>query len=247
MRRAIVAITHPSLSRSERGARGVRQGLMRKGLVSLIRFASVTVLGACAIHSDSHSDSHSGTGGSPGSGGAVDADGSSSGGTGGGGGGSSVTIVTGSKAVNALTTDEVTQLCNDTYAYFGSAIPKETTCNWKGLSFAASSSAPTEAIAQQNCTSQQGACQQTADPWANNPGCNTIPMTCAATVAQYSACISDEASAFVQIVNGLPSCTMLTRDNSSAIFEAISSTPPASCAALSNTCPDLAPPTPLNQ
>ena len=214
---------------------------MRTGIVGLIALASALALAKCAIHSDHPPD----TGGSSGSGGGADAAGSSSGGS--AGGSSAVTTVSGSKAVNALTADEATQLCNDTYAYFGSAIPKATTCKWKGLSFAASSSAPTEAIAQQNCTTQQNACQQAADPWANNPGCNTIPTTCAATVAQYSTCVSDEVTAFIQTVNALPICTMLSMANTSAVFEAqTGGTPPASCASLNNTCPDLAPPGPFN-
>jgi hypothetical protein len=168
-----------------------------------------------------------------------------SGGGGAGGGESSVTTLGGSKAVNALTAAEATQLCNDTYAYFGSAIPKATTCKWKGLSYAASSSAPSQAVLQQNCTSQATPCLQ-SDPWANNSGCNGIPSTCAATVAQYAACIKDEVAAFIQTVDGLPSCTALT--STAPIFDAqTGGTPPASCTSLGNACPDLYPPNPIIQ
>jgi hypothetical protein len=158
-----------------------------------------------------------------------------------------VTTLSPDRAVNALSPAEVTQLCNDTYAYFGSAIPKATTCKWKGLSYAASSSAPSDAVIQQNCTGQQTACQQTADPWANNSGCNDIPATCTATIGQYSACISDEVAAFIQTVNGFPMCASLMRTDASAILNAIAADPPASCASLTNTCPDLYPPGPLTQ
>jgi hypothetical protein len=39
---------------------------------------------------------------------------------------------------------EATQLCNDAYAYFGHAISRATSCKWKGLAYAISSSAPTD-------------------------------------------------------------------------------------------------------
>ena len=39
-------------------------------------------------------------------------------------------------------------------------------------------------------------------------------------MAQYSACISDEVAAFIQTVNGLPSCATLTSADTSAIFDA---------------------------
>jgi len=153
--------------------------------------------------------------------------------------------LSGTKAVNALTAAEATQLCNDTYAYFGSAITKATTCKWKGLSYAASSSAPSQAILQQNCTSQETSCLPT-DPWANNSGCNNLPATCTVTVAQYSTCISDEVAAFIQTVTGLPSCATLT--STAPIIEAeTGGTPPPSCASLADTCPDLTLPSPLNQ
>ena len=181
-------------------------------------------------------------GGSGGTGGT-----SSGGGTGGGAGSAGmVTTLAPTSAVNALSPAEVIQLCNDTYAYFGSAIPKATTCKWKGLAYAASSSAPTDAQAQTNCTNKESSCNQ-GDPWADNLGCNDIPSTCTATVAAYSACISDEVAAFTQTVNGLKSCAMLTRADTPALFEVMTAAPPASCMALTNQCPELSPPSPLNQ
>ena len=173
--------------------------------------------------------------------------GTSGGGAGGGGGtGSSVTTINGTKALNALTPTEVTQLCDDTYAYFGTAIPKATTCRWRGLAYGASSSAPTDAQLQTSCTNKETSCLGSADPWADNLGCNDLPATCTATVAQYSACISDEVTAFIQLVNGFPMCSALVRSNASEILNAIAGAPPASCASLMNTCPELSPPGPLN-
>jgi hypothetical protein len=207
------------------------------GLVSGIVLVSMATATAC-----------SSGGGSGGTGGSVGTGGMSGGsGTGGGGSsGSSVTTISGTTALNALTPTEVTKLCDDTYAYFGSAIPKATTCRWRGLAYGASSSAPTDAQLQSNCTSKETSCQGSADPWADNLGCNDIPSTCAATVAQYSACIIDEVAAFTQLVGGFPMCSMLMRSNASEILNAIAAPPPASCASLMNTCPELSPPGPLN-
>ncbi len=216
---------------------------MRNGFVGLV---SAVVLGSMAAAACSGSGGTGGTGGTSSGGGTGGTGGTSSGGGTGGATGNAVTTLSGGTAVNALTTAEVTQLCNDTYAYFGSAIPKATTCKWRGLSYAASSSAPSQSVLQQNCTSKETACQPT-DPWADNLGCNDIPSTCAATVAAYAACISDEVAAFVQAVNGLPTCATLTSAGTAAIVEAQIANPPASCASLMNTCPDLYPPGPFNQ
>ena len=217
----------------------MRTGLI--GLVSGLLLASI----ATATAGCSSSGSTGGTGGS--TGGAGTGGTSSGGGSGGGGSsGASVTTISGTTALNALTPTQVTQLCDDTYAYFGSAIPKATTCRWRGLAYGASSSAPTDAQLQTSCTNKETSCNASADPWADNLGCNDIPSTCTATVAQYSACISDEVSAFIQLVGGFPMCSALMRSNSSDILNAIAAPPPASCASLMNTCPELSPPGPLN-
>jgi hypothetical protein len=220
---------------------------MRNGLFGFLSAALLASMAATACSSSGGTGGTAGTssgGGSGGTGGT-----STGGGTGGGGGtasGASVTTLSGSTAVNALTAAQVTQLCDDTYAYFGSAIPKATTCKWRGLSYAASSSAPSQTVLQQNCTNKETACQPT-DPWANNLGCNDIPSTCTATVAQYSACISDEVAAFIQAVNGLPICTALTSAGTAAVVDAQTASPPAGCASLMDTCPELYPPGPFNQ
>ena len=219
---------------------------MRNGLVGLasgMLLASMATTGC----SSGGSGGTGGAGGTSGSAGTTGTAGTSGGGgTGGAGGGAaSVTTLPGGTAVNALTPTEVIQLCNDTYAYFGSAIAKATTCKWRGLAYAASSSAPSDAQVQSNCTNKESSCNQT-DPWADNPGCNDIPSTCTATVAEYSACIGDEAAAFTQTVNGLKSCSTLTRADTAALFDVMAAPPPASCMALMNKCADLYPPSPLN-
>lgn len=217
---------------------------MRKGLIGfvggMVLVSIATVTAGC-----SSGGATGGTGGSTGNGGTTGGGGTT--GTGGtGGGATSVTTISGTTALNALTPAQTTQLCDDTYAYFGTAISKATTCRWRGLAYGASSSAPTDAQLQSNCTNKETSCQGSADPWADNLGCNDIPSTCAATVAQYSACISDEVAAFIQLVGGFPMCSMLMRSNASEILNAIAAPPPASCASLTDACPELSPPGPLN-
>jgi hypothetical protein len=217
---------------------------MRKGFVGLISgmlLASVASVG-CSSGSGNGGTGGTSSGGTGGTGGGA---GTSAGGSG-GGSSAPVTSLSGTTAVNALSPSEATQLCNDTYTYFGTSIAKATTCKWRGLAYAASSSAPSDAQAKQNCTSTETSCNMT-DPWASNPGCNDIPSTCTATVAEYSSCIRDEVSAFTQTVNGLVTCSALTRADTAALFDIMAAPLPASCMALMNKCADLYPPSPLNQ
>ena len=193
-----------------------------------------------------------GSGGSSSSGGAVGSGGSSSGGgqaSGGATGGGSVTTLSDTKALNALTAADATQLCKDVYAYFGKTIPMATACKYKGLSYATSSSASTDTQFRQLCTDHESSCTQAQSGVgsADNPGCNDIPSTCTVTVAQYSACISDEVIAFNKAVDGLPSCTASTSATISAVWEVMTPPTPASCDAITATkCPDLTLPTPNN-
>jgi hypothetical protein len=182
-----------------------------------------------------------GTGGSTSSGGAVGAGGSSSSGT-------SVTTFGDSNALNALSPADATQLCKDVYAYFGKNIPMATACKFKGLSSATSSSAPSDSQFQQVCKDHEATCTQAGSGVgsADDPGCSPIPSTCTATVAQYSACISDEVVAFNQGMSGLPSCATAGSASISAVWKVMIPTAPASCDSLTNTCPELSPPVPNN-
>jgi hypothetical protein len=192
-----------------------------------------------------------GSGGSSSTGGKVGSGGSSSTGGQAGGGASgegSVTTLSGTEALNALTAADATQLCKDTYAYFGKAIPMATACKYKGLSTATSSSASTDSQMQQICTDHETACTQAGSGVgsADNPGCSALPSTCTATVTQYSACISDEVAIFIQGMSGLPSCATATSASISAVWEVMAPTSPDSCDSLANKCPELSPPTPNN-
>lgn len=213
----------------------MRQGLI--GLMTAVFLASTLLTGAC-----SSTSSNAGTGGSSGTG----AGGSANGTGGAGGGGISVTSVSGTKTIGALSATEGTQLCNDTYSYFGSAIPHATACKWNGLSRAASSSSRTQDDLQKGCALADNSCLQSDAGAFVNPGCGDIPKTCTATVAQYATCIADEVAAFNQTVNGFPACSVVTLADTSSIFDALGGgTPPASCTSLGEACPALVIPSPF--
>jgi hypothetical protein len=214
----------------------MRQRLI--GLMTAVLLASTLLNGACSSSSNS-----AGTGGGSGTGAGGSATGA------GGMGGSSSTSVTGvspTKTISALSAAEGTQLCNDTYSYFGSAIPHATACKWNGLSRAASSSSRTQDDLQKGCALADNSCLQSDAGAFVNPGCGDIPKTCTATVAQYATCIADEVAAFNQTVNGFPACSVVTLADTSSIFDALGGgTPPASCTSLGEACPALVIPSPF--
>jgi hypothetical protein len=160
-----------------------------------------------------------------------------------------VTSLGDSKALNALSAADATQLCKDVYAYFGKTIPMATACKYKGLSYATSSSAPTDAQFQKACTDHEAACTQANSGVgsATDPGCGDLPPKCTATIAQYSACITDEVAAFLHGMDGLPSCATSTTAGNSAVWVVmVPPTAPASCDSLTQNCPELSPPVPNN-
>jgi alpha-L-arabinofuranosidase len=183
-----------------------------------------------------------GAGGGAGAGGVKGTGGSAggAGGTGGGGAGTDVTSISGSSTIGSLDASQGTKLCDDTYAYFNKTIPQATACHWKGIAYATSSSAPTEAKLQQNCTNQESACNagDAGSVWAN-PGCGDMPKSCTATVADYSTCIKDQAADFNKTVDALSACASFTQAGTAAIWDVMAKDPPASCASLSNKCADL--------
>jgi hypothetical protein len=161
-----------------------------------------------------------------------------------GGGGNSVTTVSATATLSTLPPADATKLCDDTYAYFRAAITTEAACKWKGLSFATSSSAPTEEQLRSNCSVKEMECL--ADPataLGTNPGCSPVPSNCTTTVAEYSTCVMDEVAFFNQTLGTMPSCATLTFMGTQAVSAALSAAPPASCTF--SGCPSLFPPNPL--
>jgi hypothetical protein len=217
---------------------------MRNELVG--RASAMVAAGLVAAAGCSSSGETAGTGGSSSSGGAVGTGGTGSTGgssssTGGGTSGGSITALGGTVALSALTAAEAAQLCSDAFTYYRSAIDRASLCKWQGLAFGVSSSAPTDAKLQENCAGKETSCLQ-ADP--QSASCSAIPSPCTATVAEYSACISDQAAAFTQGVSTLPGCATVTTPDKAALWEFMTAELPASCTLLDATCAGLNPPPP---
>jgi len=162
-------------------------------------------------------------------------------GTGGGAGGGSVTSISGSRTLGSLTKAESDQLCDDTKAYFMTAISKANSCKFSALSNAASTSAPNDTVLRTNCTSMETSCNASA---TMGPGaatsCFMPPATCTATVAQYSACISDGAALLNQSATTLPSCSAVRLADITPIFGAVEALyQAAGCMVLTAACPDF--------
>ncbi len=219
---------------------------MRKGLVGA--GALVFALAIAAGCSSSGTSTPNGSGGSPGSGGATGGTGGSSTATGGSGGGGTakVTTLAGTKVFKDLTDAEVTQLCNDTLAYFGSSIPSADRCKWAGLQASSSSSPVSDAMMQMICTTHQDRCSAPDGGTGNNSICfSSIDSSCTATIAQYAACITDETAGFSAIVKSFPACSAVKVDDVPSIMATEGQTPPASCTAFTNACNALDVPNPL--
>jgi len=177
------------------------------------------------------------TGGTEGAGASISRGGGGIGGANGGGG---VTSLSGSRLLSDLTPAEATQLCNEAYAYLGTAISQATLCKAAGLTYTISSSAPTDAVMQENCTNREAECL-VSDPYV--PNCREIPSPCTATVADYSTCVADQAAAYNSTVSGLPNCAEVASPDRAAIWDFVADLPD-SCSALSPVCPGLDFPSP---
>lgn len=207
---------------------------MRNGLIGIlgkIAFASTMATAACS----SSGNGGAAVGGSS-PGGSASTGGQSAGGNGAATGGSfngPVTNLDGTKALNALTAAEATQLCKDTYTYFAAVIPGATTCKWKGVYFATQSSAPDQATLTANCKNQETPCQSNPAGVYATPNCSDLPSDCAGTtVAQYSTCVKDASTAFIQDVAALPSCDAFTSASWTPVWNIVtkySNNPAPSC------------------
>ena len=211
-----------------------------------VGLVSSTVIGCLVVTATACSSSgvKGGSGGSPGSGGNLASGGnfgSGGAGSGGTGAGGPLTSLAGTGSLGSLTPSDAAQLCSDTYAYFQRTVSQATLCKEAGLTYGVSSSASSDAQLQQNCNGQQAACLADGPAIAS---CSSLPASCTATVAQYSACIMDEDAAFNSGVAGLASCSTVTLADLQAVWNFVAADPPASCASLTNTCPTLDLPTP---
>jgi hypothetical protein len=145
-----------------------------------------------------------------------------------------VTDLGGTQTIGSLSPTDASKLCSDTYAYFGDAISQADLCKWAGLAYSVSSSPTSDSVLRKKCTGQESTCLQ-ANPAAAK--CDPISATCGVTVAQYSACIADQAAAFNSAINGLPGCGTAVLSGLEGVWNAMTADLPESCAPLSNKCP----------
>jgi hypothetical protein len=177
--------------------------------------------------------------------------GCSGGGSGGGGGGGSTVFtssVNGSQSIGSLTPSQQTQLCNDITTFAVRAL-EPSVCKLSGLAAAefavAVNTAATNADLQTACTSAQNTCEAEAGAPSQNTGTTTCDFSgvnatnCTATVADFSACLTDVTSAVNQEFASLPSCSTVTTQNVASLSSFDAGTPanPTSCNTLDAKCP----------
>jgi hypothetical protein len=155
-------------------------------------------------------------------------------------GGTLVTSLCADAPLNALTQAEQLQLCSDTGAYAAGAIDRAVGCKYNAIVTSASASAPTEAEMRVVCAATEMACIQDAS--VRSAGaltqCSGVPASCTATVEQYSTCVMDEAVVFEQGATALTSCSMLTLENLSALYDVpMAATSAPGCMELKTACP----------
>jgi hypothetical protein len=167
----------------------------------------------------------------------------------GAGGTTFTTSVSGSKPLNTLTTSDKAQLCADVVRYESSSDFARAQCKSSGVLTASLLASFEPSLSDTDlraaCTQTYDAClSSAADAGSSGAGsmgmCDSsvsIPADCVATVAEYSACVSDLPS----LVGGsFPECSALTRAslNTDAGTVDVSGTPntPA-CNTFSAKCP----------
>jgi hypothetical protein len=161
----------------------------------------------------------------------------------------------GAKTLGETLGTNLVQLCNDTATYFGNTISTAIGCKWAALQIAASpgvdpSKLQSACMETENTCLQRGAVsgivgQQIVVVLPEEGDClGGVESTCTATVLQYCACITDETSALVQTVNGLPDCATLQTTDIASIMTAEGTSLPASCMAISNACSGVEAPNP---
>src|SRR6185295_16506160 len=212
----------------------MQEGLARLGAPVALTFMMAAF--GCSLRSDSTNNSVDALQKGDGSAGTAGASAAA-----GPGAAASVTTLSESKSLRSLSLAEAAQLCNDTYAYYGRSISQAVLCKEAGLAYGVSSSSPTDAQLRENCTKQEADCLASA---VAVPICNSIPMSCSVTVAQYSTCIADQVAAFNAGVTPLVSCSAVTQNDLQSIWDFVTKETPVSCGLLTNTCAGLDAPTP---
>lgn len=162
--------------------------------------------------------------------------------------------VPGDKPLGTLSTSDATKLCMDTSSYLTSQTKaletKENQCRITGLALAAlaaMNSTASDAMLQQACQAGYQLCETApadggfttdVDGGAPTIDCSnpTIPASCTATVAQYSACVNEQIAA---IKNIFVPCNQLTNAKLMALSgdDGGAATTGPACTAFQAACP----------
>jgi hypothetical protein len=191
---------------------------------------------------------HAGSTGTAGNGNAGHAGG---GGATGAGGAFTTSVPSGTK-ITGLTSAQAHQLCTDG-DNFSNRVLLSTECAaipaGEGLGAARAdleeNPSASNADLQATCTAAKadaGVCPLTGDHDAGaDCDFSSVPSTCTATVGDLTTCLNDEATAFVQFANAIPTCSALTPAILNAFYAAdggvLGPADPASCAVIeSDAC-----------
>jgi hypothetical protein len=109
-------------------------------------------------------------------------------------------------------------------------------CKMAAVMDAVFASPTSDAAAQAACTPVYNQCMA-ATAGSTTQTCDPIPATCTATVAQFSACVTDTLVALNQVLGAIPSCSAITLAELSASSTGGTTTPPQSCQPLETACP----------
>ena len=159
--------------------------------------------------------------------------------------GSFSSSVAGSTPLNTLTPAQHSTLCKEFGAYLDGP---RTICPLVGLlaAQASASISATDAQLRKACTDAVASCQQQLDSpdggASSGSMCEPIPANCTATVAEMSACLTDQTAVLKQTVAQIPACASLTRASFSAdggVSGGGEPPEPPSCMSLSAKCPSL--------
>jgi len=134
---------------------------------------------------------------------------------GGGGGGKFTTSVPGNTPLGGLTPAQVDQICRDVQSFESQPSVEMDQCRASAYATAAlgASLAPTatDADLQEACATAYDACLHPDGGPTGGATCSAPPATCAATVAELTACLNDQAAANREAATTRPACNAVTR------------------------------------
>jgi hypothetical protein len=151
-------------------------------------------------------------------------------------GGGFTTSVPGSAVLGTLSDADASTLCMDLEKSADFKSLSDFTCRAAALFAGLTSPDMTDTGLQMACQASYAECSG-----APTVGMCAPPVTCMATVAEYTACLNDEVAAANAVSAQLPMCSAL---KSATFVATVAALPkpasPASCVAVKAKCPDLA-------